>query len=883
MMNRIGNLPPQSTPFIGRTEELAQLNTLLANPDCRLLTLVGPGGVGKTRLALEAAASVVPPQAALFPDGVYFVALQPLNSYEYLIPTIAEALKLSFYGQDDIRTQLFNYLREKRLLLLLDNFEHLLDGVGLVSELLAAAPQVKIMTTSREVLNLQEEWLYPVKGMSFPLSVYADQIEDYEAVQFFLHSARRAQPDFSLVDERNEIINICRLAEGMPLALELAASWVRVLSGQQIAAEMQRNLDFLTTSMRNLPERHRSMRAVFNHSWNFLSEEERRVFEKLSVFRGGFDRDAAERVAGANLPVLAALVEKSLLYKLSSGRYDIHELLRQFAYEQLEASLSCQTVRDSHSQYFLDLMRQRGVDLKGGRQMEALREIETDFQNVCAAWEWTSKQGNAGWLDTALDGTALFYELRSRFQEGAQSFRRSTEVFKENETLVCRLLAYRGMFLADLGQYSQAYDVFQNSLSLARQHKLAQEEAYNLYGLARVTYYLSDPETAKQYCRESLVLYERQGNQWGKAHCLQVLGRISVRLSEDVESQTMLRESVDLYRLLGDQHGLAKSLVELGVLSLLKSNWLESRRYLEESLVIAQQIDSQGDIASALDELGRLLFWGMRAYDEARLYYEQGLAIRREIGDQSGIACSLCNLADLAYEIEDYAEARRLFSQGLEIELQTGDLLGIAIAQVGLGNVALETGQVEVGLSYYRDALKLMMDVQVTGRVMTSLMEIGSQLKKIGQHTAALAILVLVYHHPATLTEMRSRAAQVLETMRDISVDQLLDDRMQALTFIHNQRALLTETLSLEQNYLEAWSSALGTLPGAQRDLLSQRELEVLQLLSAGLSNREIADHLVIGIGTVKTHTLNIYGKLDVNNRTQAVARARELRLLSSP
>lgn len=741
------------------------------------------------------------------------------------------------------------------------------------------------MATSREVLNLQEEWLYPVKGMSFPLSVYTEHVETYEAVQLFVQSARRARPNFSLPEEQAHVIRICQSADGIPLALELAASWVKVLSIQEIANEMQQNLGFLATTARNAPERHRSMHTVFDHSWRLMSDEEQTVFMKLSVFRGGFDRDAAERVAGATLSTLGGLVEKSLLRNLPSGRYDIHELLRQYANEQLEASLTPGVIRDIHSAYFVNFMRQRGVDLKGGRQLDALREIEADFQNVCAAWEWTSKQGNAEWLGAALEGTALFYELRSRFQDGAQSFQRTTEVFKNNSRLVCRLLAYRGTFLAALGQYSQACDLFQHSLALSRQQKLAEEEAYALCGLAQGICFLGDPETAKHYCRESLALYETLGDQWGKARCLQIWGRISLRSSEDAESHTMLRESVDLFRALGDQHGLAKSLTELGVLALLKGDLAEARRYLEEGLIINRQIGSQWDIASALDHLGRLLFWGMRAYEEARPYYEQGLAIRREIGDQSGIAFSLYNLADLAYEIGDYAEAQRLYTESLEIERRTGDLLGMAIAQVGLGSIALETSQLEMGLSYYRDALKVMVDIQASGRVMTTLMEIGSQLKKVGQPAPARAILALVYHHPDTLSEIKNRAGEALtqQAASDLPVDQLLDDKAQATAFIQSQTDLLANTLDLEPSYWTGWLSALGTpaRTGILPEPLTQREHEVLQLMAEGMSNREIAEQLVIGVGTVKTHALNVYGKLDVRSRTQAVVRAQELRLLS--
>ena len=265
---------------VGQTE-LADITARLVNPDCRLLTLTGLGGSGKTRLAIEAAHTV----AAQFPHGAVFVALQPLTRSDLLVPAIAQAVGLTFYGEGEPHQQLLDYLHDKTLLLILDNFEHLLDGAALVTTMLAAAPGVKVLATSREALSLREEWLYPLKGLATPPSVYATSLEDYEAVQLFLSHARRVQPHFDLANEHESVIRICMMTAGLPLAIELAASWLKGLSVAHIAQEMQRNLDFLSTTTRNVEERHRSMRAVFDQSWTLLSENERLIFARLSVFR----------------------------------------------------------------------------------------------------------------------------------------------------------------------------------------------------------------------------------------------------------------------------------------------------------------------------------------------------------------------------------------------------------------------------------------------------------------------------------------------------------------------------------------------------------------------------------------------------------------------
>jgi len=331
-------LPLASTRFIGREAELAQIEDYLNDPDCRLLTLIGPGGVGKTRLAYQAAVS----KAGDFASGVCVVPLAGVASPEYLLSTLAERLKLQLYGSADQKAQVLEYLREKRQLLVLDNCEHLLDGIEVLDEILAVAPGVKILATSRERLNLQGEWLLPVQGLPFPRNESEPGAETYSAVQLFVQSARRGGPGFQLADVK-DVARICKLVEGLPLAIELAACWVHQMPGARIAEQIQRDLDFLSTNLRDVPERHRSTRALFEHSWRLLSGDEQAVLRKLSVFRSGFDADAAAHIANASLHVLSALTEKSLLRASPLERYDLHELLRQFAEEKLRGrAITCE-------------------------------------------------------------------------------------------------------------------------------------------------------------------------------------------------------------------------------------------------------------------------------------------------------------------------------------------------------------------------------------------------------------------------------------------------------------------------------------------------------------------------------------------------------------
>jgi predicted ATPase/DNA-binding CsgD family transcriptional regulator len=326
------SLPAYATTFVGREKELKDLIGLLGDPQVRLVTIAGPGGIGKTRLCVEAARSQVNHLAG----GAFFIPLAPLNTVDEIVPAIAREIHLRLKSDADPEGQLLRHLQAGQMLLLLDNFEHLLGGVNLVVRLLEATSGVKILTTSQTSLDLQQEWVRYLDGLSIPSAAEAEDFETYGAVRLFLDRVRRARRDFSPADHRECVIEICHLVRGVPLAIELAAAWLRTLSCADVVTEVRRNIDFLATQQHDVDARHQSVRAVFDHSWRLLTDDERQVLMRLSVFRGGFSRTAAEQVAAASLQTLSGLIEKSFLTQDASGRYEIHDLLRQCAAQQLE-------------------------------------------------------------------------------------------------------------------------------------------------------------------------------------------------------------------------------------------------------------------------------------------------------------------------------------------------------------------------------------------------------------------------------------------------------------------------------------------------------------------------------------------------------------------
>jgi len=403
------SLPSESTSFIGRSAELTALTRLLADPQCRLLTLLGPGGIGKTRLALAVAAA----HTAAFADGVAFVPLASLSTPNQIVSAIGDTLGLSFAGQPDSTAHLLDYLRERHILLMLDNFEHLLDGADLVAEILAHAPHLTILVTSRERLNLQAEWVFDVDGLAYPseeshASGVPHSLADlthYSAVQLFVQRATQVQPGLAL-DEATltTIVRICQHIAGMPLAIELAASGIRTLPLAEIERQIRTHLDVLSTTLRDVPARHRSMRAVFDHSWQVLSEEERALFSHLAVFRGGWTLAAAEQVAGATLVGLTTLIDKSLVRQdiaeaWSSAeqtvpnaavqpRFIMLEPLREYALAQLVARGETEALGRAHAHYYLTLAETVAAQWDTPTVAAAIAQFNREHDNMRAALQW---------------------------------------------------------------------------------------------------------------------------------------------------------------------------------------------------------------------------------------------------------------------------------------------------------------------------------------------------------------------------------------------------------------------------------------------------------------------------------------------------------------
>ena len=858
------------SPFVGRTQELEEIAVRLADPHCRLLTLTGLGGSGKTRLAIEASRVV----AAHFPHGTVFVGLQPLPRSDLLVPTIAQALGLTFYGQSEPQQQLLDHLREKTLLLLLDNFEHLLDGSALITALLAYAPGVKIVVTSREVLNVREEWLYPLKGMATPPSIYATALEDYDAVQLFLSHVRRVQPHFELASDPEAVIRICQMTAGLPLALELAASWFKGSSAAHVAQAMQHSLDVLSTSMRNVEERHRSMRAVFDQAWILLSESERLIFARLSVFPGSFDSAAADAVAAASFASLAALVEKSLVQMDVSDRFGIHEILRQYSKEHLEAYGETATTYARHSQHFARLMLQHEAALQQPQQVATIQAIERDFDNIRLAWEWAARNGHLDHLHTMLNGLYLFGFLGSRYRETITLFQDTLDLPIDDVPLRGRLLARRWGYLHwwYYADYGEALTCIEQALTIARAENNRFEIAFSQFMVAYAMISMQRYAEALTHLEASRVLFEAINEPYYVCWVLHRLGFTYYNLNDGTRGIAYTEQSLALARVAYNRAALVSCLYSLGALYVFTSDYVTGRNYTEEALQFATETGHQDQISYALSLLALCAFF-QGDYAACQSYAERSRAINETTNSFVFEPYSLASLILLACLREDYTEGVRLNVLGKH---HSTNRLGLQFLYWALAALACGVEHPDDVRLYIQNVLELAVPDIRPGPVIW-IVPCVAYLLAATDPEKAVELLAWSFSHPDPALQwvrhwpLFTRLQAQLHAVMEPDAYQRYWETGAALTF----DAIAT--------YLHHTFGATATTnaPGEQH-LLTTREQEILHLLAAGLTNPQIAAQLVIGAGTVKTHTLNIYRKLEVANRTQAIVRAQGLGLLHS-
>jgi predicted ATPase len=722
--------------LVGRQEELAQIGSLLQpQAECRLLTLVGPGGIGKTRLAIEAAGTVDPS------NGVWFVPLAPMDAGTSVASAIVDVLGLRLDGAADAGQQLLAYLRRREMLLILDNFEHLLsplnapaeakrtDASTLLTKLLEQAPSVKLLVTSRQRINLSAEWVFDVGGLQFPPmseGMAVDELTSFSAVQLFLQRARQLKRSVGRdPDELAIITRICQLVGGMPLALELAAAWVKVLSSREILQEIERSLSFLQTNRRDYPERHRNMRAVFDTSWKMLSAPERQLFRRLSVFRGGFTRAAAEAVSGERawteeelalqpdetvqldqrqpqvLAALAGLVDKSFVRHSPAGRYEIHELMRQYgAAKLLERVAEERAARDDHARYYQAFIDRHTTGLKGRRQREVLKLVSQDIENLKTAWNWSVSRGRLDWLAQMLTGLMWLMEIRNDFQEAAVVTEKAVRAFRARDAPAALtdpaerdsfayLLGRAGWMLFRSGQTERGRALSNEALELLRPESdpeylwtITVERSY-------VELAVGNLEDASAFAERAQRHAEALDSAWHLGFPIALLGIVALQEGDPMLAAERLQESLALWLEVGDPRGLLFTYTNLGLATLALGQSDEALAYAGECLALSVEIDDRWSQANALNLAGQVQV-ARGEHEAAKANFRESAELHQEVGDLRGTAEALVSLGNAALAADEGEQAEGVFQEALSVAEQARAVATGLKALVGLAKIEVE-------------------------------------------------------------------------------------------------------------------------------------------------------------------------------------------------
>lgn len=693
------NLPTQATPFVGRGPELATLAEWLTDPRCRLVTILGAGGMGKTRLALALAEQLLP----RYRDGVFFVALAAVESEEGIVPAIAQAVGFSF--QNDRRspqTQLTDYLRTRHLLLVLDNWDHLLAAGPNLGELAQECPGVQILVTSRERLRISAETLFVLSGMDYPTGEFS-QAAGYSAVELFVDTMGRQQRTLPQNPvEWATIARICRLVEGMPLAIVLAAGWLGLLRLEEIIHEIENGSDILESDLRDLPPRQRSMRVVFEQTWQRLSPAEQELYMRLAVFHNGFTDNAARRVANATLSALRGLTGKALLWRDASDRYHIHELLRQYAAEKLVARGLDEATCQAHSAYYIDLLACSEPELYGQSQLLVVEKLKEEEANLRAAWQWAVQHRPFEEMEQVVQAWGLFYEISGRALDGEVVLRTAIEKLdpkdKENRAFA-RLLIWYGVFGDKLAGDKYASTHYRQSLDIADRlaatgQDVGFERTFALLELSHVAWY-ADGDSTDHFLSQSLALSRAVGSPWLLARTLQEKARVVQIVGNFREARTLALESLAIWQSLGDIANQYPALVVLCWSAMKLDATDEAFSYVQRQIRLGEMLRNPAIISGSLFNEGAVLEH-CGDFAAAAKVYERSIEVAEDSGLHQRVGTGRYKFVQMQVQLGNYAASLELAQAVLEegggmgLDSQRAHaLIAAGLAHLGQGNYDL--------------------------------------------------------------------------------------------------------------------------------------------------------------------------------------------------
>ncbi len=833
--------------FFGRQHDLEKVCMMLQRPEYRLISLVGSGGIGKTHLAKQIARLV----QADFADGVYFIPLQSLTSTEFIFVLLLETMGQAVQGSSELHMQIQRYLQDKEILLILDNFEHLLAATDEVVSLLEVAPKLKILLTSRETLNVSQEWVWMLTGLGFPASADEENIENYSAVQMFVDSVLHIDPTFDVTTERNHVIRLCQLVEGTPLAIKLASSWIRSLTCKELVEEISRDLDVLSARLRDVPDHHRSIRTVFDHSWTLLTDKEQHTIKYLSVFQGSFSRDAAQDIADISLPTLTTLIEKSLINIDADGRYSMHALLRQYVHEKLEADAD--QLDDAYHRfavYYGEFIVKLYPGIINEKQQEVTQIFTAEIDNIRAVWSRIPQVMDVKSLRTIACVTSDLYLFKAYYREGLTLF---TEFLAQIDSispesidsyaLQVETRVYLSWQYVRLGQIQMANTLLEQA-----------QELFNLHNIAPFPALGTDPRMPLGIVRVIQGSYDEAA----------ALGNAIIE--DNRKREDWLNEAGGWY--------------VLSSVALSKGDYDYASQAVDSALDIVRQVKDQWFTAYLLNQQGQIAI--IRGdYSTAQRYFEESSEIREGFDDPESMIAPLAFLAQIAMLQADFERALSYFQKSQQLSQQLGDKGWWIRTSEGLGNTYIGLENYEAAHRHLVDALLAVLDVELISLTLQVISSVARFMIETGDVEQGLMYASLIFNHPLSENEVCESIEATLMQYQDA----LLPEQYETAINRGKEMKLEDAVKQIKHTFpYYTWDNttvvAKTTTAQPLIEPLTERELEVLHLLAQGLSNTEIADHLVVTVGTIKTHNYNIFGKLNVKNRVQAVRRAQEIKLL---
>ena len=715
--SRPNNLPAQPTSFIGRESDIEAVQRLLIQKGARLVTLTGPGGMGKSRLSLQVAAELI----ERFDDGVFFVPLAEIEEAELLPTAIAQALGVAESQTLPIEEQLLRHLQPRELLLVLDNFEQVVEGAPFVARLLERAPRVKLLVSSRILLELYGEQEFPLRQLRRPprnAELDPEALMGYEAVRLFVERAQAARPAFRLDGETGAAVaTICRRLDGLPLAIELAAARIKMFSPQAMLPRLAASLDLLSGGARNLPARQRTLRGAIDWSYSLLTPEEQRLFEALSVFSGGFTFEAVEAVVVPLLPDeidlfdgLGSLLNKSLIQQDLSReetRFTLLSALRAYAHEKLADHPWAEALGRSHARYFIELLDTLHAELAERQRPRWVEEVEQEYDNLRAALQWALQAEERPLALRLCCSLPSFWESGGRLTEGRQ-WLEDTLALPEPEVVGYQLdlalqhdqfqaLIIAGNLAEWQGDYPIARGYYERGLVEAERQQREDGRASALQNIASVEYRCGNYERALQLYEEAYAIWQPSNQEQKIALVLHQMGNVHYRCGRLDEARAHYEESLARRRRIRDLRGMVASLNNLGTLAQRRGQLDEAYLLLSESLEIQRSSGERTTIAILLNNLGSL---ARRRGDlaGARQLFAESLGLKRALGDKAGMAYSLNGLGTVHLAERELEEARALFLRALAITLEIGDKWGFATCLRDIAHVEAQKNNLEPAL-----------------------------------------------------------------------------------------------------------------------------------------------------------------------------------------